>query len=165
MQPGPHIEIADAARPPNLDDVRRLVIEYLCDFLPPGAADERRLRPRDRNALRRLPEPFLPPGGALRLARLDGRPAGCVALRPLEPGVAEVKRLYVRPAARRRGVGRALVETALAAAEQLDYQMCRLDVVADRAPAVRLYQSLGWREIPPWDHHEVPMRAFELRLG
>ena len=85
-----------------------------------------------------------------------------MGVRPLGAGCAEMKRLYVRPAARGSGLGRRLALAAIDAARSLGYQRLRLDTVpATMAPAVALYRSLGFAEIPPWREDPAP-GALEL---
>lgn len=103
-----------------------------------------------------LPGPYARPEGVILLAEADGEPVGVVALKPLDaPGVCEMKRLYVRPAHRGRGIGRALGEAILEAARTLDYDVMRLDTVASMKSARALYRSLGFEERPPYYHNPL----------
>jgi putative acetyltransferase len=115
--------------------------------------------------LRELEREYGPPTGALLLARADGCLAGCVALRRLAPGVGELKRLYVVPAARGTGAGRALVEAMLMRARALGFARLRLDTLATMTAAQALYRSLGFRPIAPYRLNPLPGAAyFELDL-
>lgn len=112
-----------------------------------------------------LPVPYEPPGGGLWLARVDGEPAGCAALHPLAPGIAEVKRMYVRPACRGRGVARALAEQVIAHARSLGYERLRLGTLTSMHAAQALYVSLGFRPIAAYRPMEFGDTVFyELPL-
>ena len=97
-----------------------------------------------------LPGAYAPPPGRLLLAEIDGVAGGCIALRPLEPGVGEVKRLYLRADFRGRGLGRRLAEMIVAEAHAIGYRALRLDTLARLTEANALYGSLGFRPIAPY---------------
>jgi putative acetyltransferase len=140
---------------PDLAEVRALFGEY-ADSLPFSLE----FQDFDRE-LALLPGPYAPPRGALLLIR----GAGCVGLRPLDGTTCEMKRLYVRPAARGRGVGRLLAGAVIAEARRLGYARMRLDSTPGMESAQALYERLGFREIPPYRVNPVAgTRFFELEL-
>ena len=109
--------------------------------------------------LAHLPGDYAPPSGQLLLALVDGDVAGCGALRPLHeadyPNACEMKRLYVRPAFRRFGLGRLLVVQLLDDARRAGYSNMLLDTLDDMESARALYTDLGFEEIPPYYHNPI----------
>ncbi len=123
--------------------------------------------------LSELPGRYAPPDGRIFLAEIVGPVAGCVALRPLLDGdsgaqqrFCEMKRLYVRPAFRRHGTGRALAQAAIDAAREVGYDRMRLDTLATMKEAIALYESLGFLRTAPYYHNPSPCAVFmELDLA
>lgn len=101
-----------------------------------------------------LPGEYAAPAGHLLLAFVDGQAAGCGALRPLAEvdyaNACEMKRLYVRPAFRRFGLGRAMAQALLDEARRAGYSAMLLDTLDDMESARELYATLGFEEIPPY---------------
>lgn len=151
--------IAEAAGAEDIAAVRALFLEYArsldFDLCFQGFEAE----------LAALPGAYAPPGGRLLLAKAQGEPVGVVGLRPLEPGICEMKRLYVQPAHRSGGTGRRLVIRILDAARALGYSRMRLDTVETMKAAQSLYRELGFRETAPYGANSVDgLRYFELSL-
>lgn len=97
-----------------------------------------------------LPGAYAAPAGRLFFAELDGKPAGCVGIRPSTEGICEMKRLYVEPEARGAGVGRELALAAIKAAKVLGYRRVMLDTLPAMRIAVKLYRELGFKEAPAY---------------
>lgn len=106
--------------------------------------------------LRRLPAPYVPPGGVILLALVDGKAAGCVALKDLGAAVCEMKRLYVRPAFRGQGLGRTLAVQIIEEAKTRGYRTMRLDTLEALKEAMNLYRKLGFKKIAPYYHNPLP---------
>ena len=116
--------------------------------------------------LAELPGDYAPPDGRLLLAEYDGKLAACVALHKLESGICEMKRLYLRPQFRGKGLGRALAERIIADARQIGYHRMRLDTVEPvMKDAVAMYRKLGFSEIAPYRPNPIAGAMYmELEL-
>jgi putative acetyltransferase len=161
MNPGERSEfpIREAAGPADIAVVRALFGEYAAwlqvDLCFQGFAEE----------LAALPGRYAPPDGRLLLAWSGDIAAGCVALRRLDADSGEVKRLYVRPAFRGQGLGRALTETLVESARRIGYGRIVLDTLACMPDARRLYADMGFREIPRYYDNPIPGTTYlELPL-
>ena len=115
--------------------------------------------------LQNLPAMYGPPRGRLLLAEDVGAWLGCVATRPRGEDVCEMKRLFVRPAYRRTGLGRRLALEIIGAARELGFRAMQLDTLRNMTVARTLYESLGFREVPAYYHNPIPGAVYyELRL-
>jgi len=148
--PKPGIDIIQAASPEAVEQARELFLEYAdsLDFnLSFQHFDEE---------LKNLPGAYAPPSGRLLLAHHQGQTAGCVALRPLDHQICEMKRLYVRPGYRGKGVGRMLVDRVIAEARTIGYERMRLDTIeSSMQDAIALYHRIGFREIAPYRSNPI----------
>jgi putative acetyltransferase len=110
-----------------------------------------------------LPGEYAPPAGRLFLARADGAPAGCAALRRRDAVQGEMKRLYVRPAFRGQSLGRTLADAVIGAAREEGYARLLLDTLPTMSTAIALYRTIGFREIAPYSSTPGAI-CFELVL-
>ncbi|HYM74704.1 MAG TPA: GNAT family N-acetyltransferase [Candidatus Dormibacteraeota bacterium] len=113
-----------------------------------------------------LPGDYSPPDGRLLLAEYEGRLAACVALHKLDEGICEMKRLYLRPQFRGKGLGRALADHIIAEARSIGYQRMRLDTVEPvMKDAVAMYRKIGFQEIAPYCKNPIAGALYmELQL-
>ena len=103
--------------------------------------------------LQSLEAMYGPPHGGILLCRHEEEWIGCVAVRPINATVAELKRMYVLPDFQGMGLGRKLLISALNLAKDLGYQSIRLDTLDHMTTAINLYQSAGFREVPAYYHN------------
>jgi putative acetyltransferase len=113
-----------------------------------------------------LPGDYAPPEGRLLLAEYDGQLAACAALHKLGSGICEMKRLYLRPPFRGKGLGRILAERIITEARQAGYHRMRLDTVEPvMKDAVAMYRKLGFKEIAPYRANPIAgAKYMELEL-
>ncbi|SDF03289.1 GNAT family N-acetyltransferase [Sporolituus thermophilus] len=130
------ITIAQSAE--DLGYVRDLLVEYA------SSRDYETCFVRFEQELAELPGVYAPPDGRLLLAMSDGQAAGCVALKKAAAQACEMKRLYVRPGFRGRGIGRALAEEAVRQAKEIGYASMRLETLPVMREALALYQAMGF---------------------
>jgi DNA-binding MarR family transcriptional regulator/GNAT superfamily N-acetyltransferase len=120
--------------------------------------DARRSIPAD-------PEDLRPPRGTFLVARLDGRPVGCGAVKSVEPGVGSIKRMWVSPAVRGAGVGRRLLLALEKEAAGLGMRLLRLETNRSLHEAQALYRRNGYREVPAFNDEPYADHWFEKRIG
>lgn len=148
-----------AADDPRLAEARTLLLEYV------QSLDVDLAFQHLDQELSAFPANYLPPTGALLLADHDQRLAGSIAMRRLDEGTCEMKRLYVRPDFRGLGIGRVLAAAVIEAAKNAGYSRMRLDTLPSMGDAQRLYGILGFREIPAYYENPIAgTRYMELDL-
>ncbi len=156
------IQFIQAETPAQVEDARRLFIEYSerlgLDLCFQNFEKE----------LSELPGSYAPPEGRLFLAVFDGKIAGCGGLRKIgdDDRTCEMKRLYVRPEFRGKGIGRMMASTLIEEARLVGYERMRLDTLpAQMNEAIKMYHAFGFREIEPYYHNPVKGAMFmELTL-
>ena len=155
------VKLRQAESEADITDVRNIFREYESwlglDLCFQGFEDE----------LKNLPGKYAAPDGRLYLASVDDAIAGCIALRPLESKACEMKRLFVREEFRGLRIGQKLIERVIDDAREIGYAAMRLDTFPPKmGKAVQLYESYGFRSIPPYYHNpnegvlfmELPLR-------
>ena len=143
----------------DLGDIRKLFREYesFLDFDLCFQSFE--------HELDNLPGQYAPPKGCLLVAIEKTSYVGCIAIRPLEAGICEMKRLYVRPEGRGQGLGRQLAEAVISRARSLGYHKMKLDTVGKLQAAITLYRDLGFQPCAPYcDNPQPDVEYFELAL-
>jgi putative acetyltransferase len=151
---GPDIQLITPESPEDWQDTRLILRDYAASLdvdLGFQGFDEE---------LETLPGVYAPPGGLMLLALVDGAVAGSGAFRPLPdadyPNACEMKRLFVRPAFRRFGLGRLLAQALMDRATEAGYSSMLLDTLDDMEAARGLYESLGFVEVPPFYFNPIP---------
>ena len=142
----------------RLDDMKALFREYAASLSVDLCFQ------RFEEELSGLPGRYAKPGGRLYLALAGGMPAGCIAMRGLDGLRCEMKRLYVRPAFRALGLGRALAQRVIEDARAAGYREMMLDTLSEMGGAQALYEKLGFRDIPPYYENPVPGARY-MRLA
>lgn len=155
-----NIEMTHVEGGPKLDEIRALFREYA------EALNFNLCFQGFEKELNELPGAYGMPSGRLILCTLDGRPAGCIAVKPLGAGACEMKRLFVKPEFRGHRLGEALARRAIEEARGLGYSVMRLDTIKGTMDnAIALYRSLGFKEIPPYYDNPIPQACYmELPL-
>jgi len=149
--PAPGLVIYQASSPDDIAQARELFREY-ADSLGFSLC----FQSFDQE-LAGLPGDYAPPRGRLLLARYAADLAGCAALHPIDDEIGEMKRLYLRPAFRGKGLGRALTQRVLDDARAIAYRRLRLDTVEPvMKDAVGMYRKLGFYEIAPYRANPMP---------
>lgn len=149
--PVPKIEVVRAESVDDIASAKQLILDYAAQF------DVDMSFQGFDGEMVAFPGKYAPPSGVVLLAKVDGIPAGVVALRPLEDeGVCEMKRMWVIPSHQGKGIGRMLCDRLYAEARRLGYRRMRLDTVARAEAANHLYRSEGFREIEPYCYNPEP---------
>jgi GNAT superfamily N-acetyltransferase len=148
------LEIVSAHRPELLGVVRELFSEYV-----ESLGFDLDFQNYERE-FAELPGEYAPPDGCLLVAYYGSVVAGCVALRKFGEGVCEMKRLYVRPDFRGKGVGKALAAEVINRAKRLGYEKMMLDTVPSMVEAITLYRSLGFVGCEPYRYNPVEGAVF-----
>jgi GNAT superfamily N-acetyltransferase len=150
--------VLQATMPDHKDEVNNLFAEYLRWVCPRilqeynAVFDAESILIRDMEKIKI----FLPPKGILLLAFQDGAPAGCACSRAIGDHVAELKRMYVRPTFRRKGIGRLLVNRSIEKIISSGYTFYRLDSAGFMSDAHALYRSFGFKDISAYEESEIP---------
>jgi len=115
--------------------------------------------------LENLPGDYATPEGCIYLCRIDDTIAGCTALRKIEENICELKRMYVKPKFRRKGMGKVMAQEIIRRAKKIGYKKMRLDTLKTMKTALNIYKSLGFKEILPYRFNPLKDAVYlELEL-
>jgi GNAT superfamily N-acetyltransferase len=153
MIPG-NIRYLKAEKDEHLEAVKELFLEYARSL-------EFSLGFQDfEEEIAAMPGHYAPPDGCILLAFYRDKPAGCVAVRKLDKGICEMKRLYVRPEYRGKGMGKTLSERIIEEARKLGYNKMRLDTLESMKEANSIYRKLGFHDIQPYRYNPFEQAVF-----
>jgi putative acetyltransferase len=148
-------DVREMATQSDIEMVRMMVrsyVQWLFDSFPDETEDLGSYYSHERlqQALDDVATVFVPPNGIALIAMIGNDPVGCVLAHPIEPGIAEMKQLFVLPTARGRGLGRVLIETLIARMSSWGHPTIRLDTAVFLKDAISLYRKMGFVEIEPY---------------
>lgn len=143
----------------EIEQVREIFIEYAA-FLQVDLCFQ-----DFEKELQTLHQVYLPPTGCIILAKEDTQVLGCIALKPIGEGICEMKRLYVRPEAREKGLGNQLVDELIDFARKMGYKTMKLDTISSLKEAIKLYRSKGFIETDAYVYNPLmEVHYFQLTL-
>ena len=157
------LRIRRAETKDDLNQVRELFNEYMhlvCDMLDEELGIRFDVQSKVDQDMTEL-EQFSPPDGCMLLAMDGSDVAGIACMRRVGDGVGEIKRMYVRPSFRRKGIGRELLRCLIEEATRIGYRTIRLDSFRTMKEALALYTSSGFREIAAYPETEIPLELHE----
>ncbi|GAA2348234.1 GNAT family N-acetyltransferase [Saccharopolyspora halophila] len=148
------------SEPYESSEAQNVLAEYVAELEQrfPGGFDTARAAPPAKDA-------FIPPNGVFLLVRAGGRALGCGAVRRRESGIAEIRRMWISPALRGRGVGKALLAALEEHARELGCTEVRLDTASELTEARALYAKAGYREVPAYNDNSYAAHWFAKTLG
>jgi ribosomal protein S18 acetylase RimI-like enzyme len=154
------IEFMHASGQVEIGEIKKLFIEYVQSLDTDLAFQD------FETEIETLPGKYTSPGGALIIALIDCKAAGCIALRKISDDICEMKRLYVKDSYRGFGIGIGLVNMIIEEAIMLNYRFIRLDTLPTMKKAQDLYKSLGFYEIEPYVYNPISgTKYLELELN
>ena len=134
----------------ELEEVREIFVEY-ANFLQVDLCFQ-----NFEKELQNLHQVYFPPLGCIILAKDEKKVVGCIALKPIGEDICEMKRLYVKPAARGKALGKQLVEELIHFAKEAGYKTMKLDTITSLKDAIKLYRSKGFIETDAYVYNPLP---------
>ncbi len=155
------LDIRPAYTYDNIENIKVLFNEYTQSLFTIESNFQSYLELQNyEDEINNLNQKYAMPAGRLYIAYCAGQAAGCIALRPMNQTECEMKRLYVRPQFRNKGVAKSLSERIIQDAADIGYQYMLLDTLPSLAAAIRLYENIGFYRIPPYNDSPVGSTVF-----